>query len=445
MTDEREPLRELKTIKTWKNPPRQDRRSFVRTALFGSSLAGWPLLRPDRTVASETAAGNLPKTPGRLKKIRDIRIYRSEDYYCGPSSSPVVFPDGEILVGFRRAQSSGHMNLDTKTCLTSSTDVGRTWSVPRVIDFGGVHNINLTLLSDGALLYATSVVQPITKGAYEQAKDKPQNFMADGRRRLVFSSEDWGKAMIEKWGRDFYALEMGVCVRRSEDRGRTWSPRYWVSPVPGAPALVPGYPAPLELRSPVVELSNSDLVFPVYAFPNPWRVVLMSSKDGGRSWSFTGEIVGPGDELNTQRANIGPNETTVHETPSGRLVAFVRNEGFLVATSSHDGGRTWLPPREHQLWGYPYGTLKMPSGRVILAYGYRRDPMGLRARLLDPECTQIDEAEELVVRDDGGTRDLGYPQLALMTDGKAFMAYYFNDRSDQGKPVYVAASILEEV
>ena len=82
----------------------------------------------------------------------------------------------------------------------------------------------------------------------------------------------------------------------------------------------------------MVELSNGDLVFPVYAFPKPWRVVLMSSKDGGRSWSFTGEIVGPDDELTMQRANIGPNETTVHETPSGRLVAFVRNEGYGVCT-----------------------------------------------------------------------------------------------------------------
>jgi sialidase-1 len=432
------------------NRTRQDhRRSFLKKTLFGSSLAGWQLIRAERAQASEQTACHLPTTPGRLKKIRDIEVYRSEDYYCGPGCSPVIFADGEILVGFRRAHSSGHLNLDTECCLTSSTDEGRTWSEPRVIDFGGVHNINLTLLSDGSLLYATSIVQPITKRAYELAKDNPQNFMAGGRRRLVFSSADFvgfiGQQMIDKWGRDFYALEMGVCVRRSEDRGRTWSPRYWVSPVPGAPALVPGYPAPVELRSPVIERSNGNLIFPVYAFPNPWRAVLMSSKDGGRSWSFVGEIVGPSDELQSQGANIGPNETTVQETPSGRLVAFVRNEGFLVATSSPDGGRTWLPPRQYQLWGYPYGSLRMPSGRVILAYGYRRDPMGVRARLLDPECTQIDEAEELVVRDDGGTGDLGYPQLALMTDGRAFLAYYFNNPAHDGKHVHIAATILEEV
>ena len=71
--------------------------------------------------------------------------------------------------------------------------------------------------------------------------------------------------------------------------------------------------------------------------------------------------------------------------------------------------------------------------------------MGVRARLLDPECTQIDEAEELVVRDDGGTGDLGYPQLALMTDGRAFLAYYFNNPAHDGKHVHIAATILEEV
>ena len=177
-----------------KNLCRQDhRRSFLRTALVGSSLAGWQLLTPNQTLTSANAAYNLPTTPGRLKRIRDIQIYRSEDDYCGPSCSPVVFSDGEILVGFRRAHSSGHMNLDTETCLTSSTDAGQTWTEPLVIDFGGVHNINLTLLSDGTLLYATSIVQPITKGAYERAKDRLQNFMADGRRRLVFSSPGLGQ------------------------------------------------------------------------------------------------------------------------------------------------------------------------------------------------------------------------------------------------------------
>jgi hypothetical protein len=63
---------------------------------------------------------------------------------------------------------------------------------------------------------------------------------------------------------------------------------------------------------------------------------------------------------------------------------------------------------------------------VLLVYGYRHKPMGIRARVLDPECTNVATASEVVLRDDGGSVDLGYPWATMVGKDRALVVYYFN-------------------
>ncbi|WP_316814385.1 hypothetical protein [Pedobacter heparinus] len=51
----------------------------------------------------------------------------------------------------------------------------------------------------------------------------------------------------------------------------------------------------------------------------------------------------------------------------------------------------------------------MPDNRVLLTYGYRHQPYGIRAKILNAECTDFKTAVEVVLRTDGGGGDLGYP------------------------------------
>ena len=143
--------------------------------------------------------------------------------------------------------------LVRRILISRSTDNGKTWSTPRVIDYGGVHNPNLTLLRDGSLLYATALMEAVTQAAYEKARAQPHERVPEGgdRYRLAYKS---GEARL---GVD--TLISGVAVRRSTDRGRTWSPRFMVSPIDGVPELIPGWPTPANLRSPVVQLRNGEL------------------------------------------------------------------------------------------------------------------------------------------------------------------------------------------
>ena len=385
---------------------------------------------------------------GSLRKVRDVEIYRDETWYCGPGPSVVVYPDDEIVVTFRRSRTAGHGHPAVEACVTRSSDGGDTWSEPEVFDSGPIRNMNLTLLGDGSLVVATPSSDLITRETYESLKDSTDKSIREypGAERVIAPDQD-----------TYYLAERGPYVRRSTDRGRTWSQRYYVESVPGWEPTLPGFSAPFGLRARVIEMGDGTLVFPIHSkdlakgadMGDPgnriFSAVLVASEDGGRTWDFRGTIAAP-------QAGTHFNETEVIETPTGNLVAFMRptffddnDSMFLYTAVSEDKGVTWSPARKHTVWGYPTSPLRMPSGGTLLTYGYRRPDWGIRAVLADAECSHIDDAEELVVRGDGGGRDLGYPQGWLLNDGRAFVSYYFNHASDGGATKYICASILEEV
>ena len=51
----------------------------------------------------------------------------------------------------------------------------------------------------------------------------------------------------------------------------------------------------------------------------------------------------------------------------------------------------------------------MRDGRIACVYGYRLPPFGLRARLSEDGGRTW--GREIVLRDDGGSWDLGYPRV----------------------------------
>ena len=78
---------------------------------------------------------------------------------------------------------------------------------------------------------------------------------------------------------------------------------------------------------------------------------------------------------------------------------------------------------------------------MLLVYGYRHPPFGIRARVLDAECTDFATAPEIVLRDDGGSVDLGYPWATMLGDGsRALVVYYFNEKDGTR---YIAGTLLQ--
>ena len=60
--------------------------------------------------------------------------------------------------------------------------------------------------------------------------------------------------------------------------------------------------------------------------------------------------------------------------------------------------------------------------------------------MLDAECTNFATAKEVVLREDGGNGDLGYPWAVMISKKRALVVYYFN-RADGTR--HIAGTFLE--
>lgn len=152
---------------------------------------------------------------------------------------------------------------------------------------------------------------------------------------------------------------------------------------------------------------------------------LLASKDGGLTWEYRCPIA--------QDEKVTFNETALIETQGGALLAFMRtadyNDHTTIARST-DGGHSFAPWENAGFQGHPHCATHLPDGRILLVYGYRHEPFGIRARILDAEATNISESREYILRDDGGSGDLGYPWVAPIGNGKYLVAYYFNQNNE---------------
>ncbi|RYD88128.1 MAG: exo-alpha-sialidase, partial [Sphingobacteriales bacterium] len=73
-------------------------------------------------------------------------------------------------------------------------------------------------------------------------------------------------------------------------------------------------------------------------------------------------------------------------------------------------------------------------------YGYRHKPFGIRARILNAECTDFKTAPEIILREDGGNGDIGYPWSVQLDKKRVLVVYYYNlDNNTR----HIAGSILE--
>jgi hypothetical protein len=87
--------------------------------------------------------------------------------------------------------------------------------------------------------------------------------------------------------------------------------------------------------------------------------------------------------------------------------------------------------------GNPPSTITIKDRRILVTYGYRSEPYGMRARLSEDNGRTW--GDEIILRDDAGCWDLGYPRSVQRTDGKIVTIYYHNDSIDEER--YIAATI----
>lgn len=378
-----------------------------------------------RAFSLSLAAAPLPAQAAGLKKLGDITVYSDERFY---SAFPSILrrPDGEILVAFRRAPdrrllgAKGNLHTDPNSycVLVRSRDNGLTWSrQPELIyahPLGGSQDPGLLQLRDGSILctsYVWTLVDPQTYKA-------PAGATVAGQGQYVFQ---------------------GGYVVRSSDGARTWQGPFIPPPIPGR-ERTDGYgqPLPSYNRGALCPGRDGRIYWAVAsgrAAGAPGSDVhLLISEDRGETWRYGCVIA--------TDPKVSFNETSLYETANGDLVAFLRTESLDDHTAiarSRDRGRSFEPWVDAGWQGHPHHAVRLEDGHVFLVYGYRHPPFGVRARVLDPECAGIATAPEFVLRDDGGSGDLGYP-WAIALPGRRILAVYYFQRGNGTR--HIAGTLL---
>lgn len=70
---------------------------------------------------------------------------------------------------------------------------------------------------------------------------------------------------------------------------------------------------------------------------------------------------------------------------------------------STDGGKSFKC-EDMGFYGLPLTAVRLPDKRILLVYGYRRQPCGVRARILNAEGTDYKESKEFIIREEKWTR-----------------------------------------
>jgi len=155
--------------------------------------------------------------------------------------------------------------------------------------------------------------------------------------------------------------------------------------------------------------------------------------DGGLAWRLV-SLIGPEPEGFV----IMPSSVRL---PGNKILTTLRHKdptrpGSIDAYLSDNGGKSWKSLGEAAPnigGGNPPSLVLLRDGRLCLTYGYRAKPFGIRARISSDEGRTW--GEEIVLRDDGLTGDLGYPRSVQRPDGKVVTAYYFNGPKDSDRAI----------
>jgi hypothetical protein len=400
-------------LKGWKKDPE---------VMQPNSRAGWLAFLLALPCLTELS-GSAGDEPGELHKAGDVVIYEENIFYTA-FPSVVRRPDGELLVAFRRAperrvfgENTSHTDPNSYLVLVRSKDGGNTWSrTPELLyanPFGGSQDPCIVQLRDHSILCAS----------YGWAQLKPEAL-----------------ARLKDTARTGDFAFLGGYLLRSRDGGHSWQGPLIPPSIPGEVTLDPfGKTIPAYNRGAMCEGRDGRLYWAVAANTSAGtprtEVHLLVSTDKGDSWRYACPLA--------KDEKIEFNETSLYETPKGDLVAFVRSERFddhTVVVRSRNHGTSFEPWQDAGFQGHPHYALRLLDNRVLLVYGYRHPPFGIRARVLNPECTDFSSTREYVLRDDGGNGDLGYPWATMVSKKRALVVYYFNRSSG---PRHIAGTFVD--
>lgn len=356
-------------------------------------------------VLSLMSASAQPAAP-----VKNVTVYREAGRFAGwPANHGIWRWGNEIVVGFESGyfrKDREHHAIDrtrpAEHLVARSLDGGETWTVEK---------------PEG--------LKPPPRLAQAGVPTEAGNPLADCPGGIDFQAPGFAlTARMENvnagQSRFYYSL----------DKGKTWQGPFRLQNF--------GQPGTAARTDYLVNGKHDLTMFITAAKSNKreGRVICVRTRDGGKTWTLEG-MVGPepeGDDYAIMPASVRLGKT--------EILTVIRHRSFIDAYRSKDDGKTWTyagKPVPNTGRGNPPSLTKLKDGRLALAYGFRAEPFGIRARISKDNGATW--GEEIVLRKDGGAWDLGYPRTVERPDGKLVTIYYYNDDVDGER--YIGATIWD--
>lgn len=359
--------------------------------------------------------------------ILSHRVVFSDRRFYSAFPSAATLADGTVLVAFRRARdhrwlhgepAEGRGDFDSVDHVDSRSHLvmqrfspdfeplGEPQALPTDPEAGD-QDANLLVLRSGRIVMGGFSWYPMSARHGARLREKGVHLLGN---------PDTSGTFFLFWGGH---------TRFSDDGGRSWSPHRYLPELPDQGPIIPDVRPMLggAVRGRAVEAPDGTLLMATYT-GGPYTSYLYASRDRGETWRLRSTIA------RDAEGKAGFCETALHLTGDGRLVAFHRTTGLndhLVTSVSRDLGESWEPWQRTAVVGHPYDACPLPDGRLLVVYGYRHKPYGVRARLWDPCKGSLDDAPEVIIRDDAPSPDTGYPWATVLADGRVAVCYYICD------------------
>ena len=150
----------------------------------------------------------------------------------------------------------------------------------------------------------------------------------------------------------------------SKDEGATWTRRH--VPITNMPFSTNAHLVTLWGRA--IEMPDGRLLWGIISRernPSDSVIGVIESMDGGKSFRFVTAL------CHDVIKQVGePREPGIERLLSGELVALIRSSPMILVRSK-DGGRTWSEPRKLNHPGVCPQLLRLPNGFLVASYGMR--------------------------------------------------------------------------
>lgn len=341
--------------------------------------------------------------------VKHLEVFREKEKYAGWPANHGAWQWGdELLFGFEigsfKQSDSGHSIDYTKPAehvLARSLDGGETWKIERPAS-----------LQPPAGAKVADV--PTPEGG-KQTVDCPGGIDFT-QRGFAFTAR---MLDVHQGPSRFYY---------STDRGKSWEGPFKLS--------APQYTA-MAARTDYLVLGKHDMLIFVSVAKTDGRegrTIVLRTKDGGGSWSLHGIIT----EEEPAIGDYAIMPSTVRVVGQ-QLVTSIRTRNSILIYTSQNNGQTWIPRgiavQNHG--GNPPSLIKTLTGQLVLVYGNRAKPYGIRAKV--SEDFGLSWGQELRLRTDAATWDLGYVRTFTRQDGNLVSVYYYNDAKSPER--YIGATI----